>query len=239
MKTFIFILFIATSPLGLYAQPGEADNILLKNLISKFPISEHDHFDNIMRFNKDTILISGYLSDKMGFNDIVYQTFDGGKNWRKNRFQGDGWMYDAHFLNDGKIWMGGSDEYVHFSTDYGTTWSRMPNPFKVRNRVLSIYMSDSLNGIAGGLDNGLAVTNDNWKTTTQIPSPFDQNKYSVLKNSARKRIDKVQIIDSMILIDQNDHIYYSTLDSVYWKAFNVPVRNFSVNQIKKRLNYLV
>ncbi|MEP7236514.1 MAG: hypothetical protein ABI685_01570 [Ferruginibacter sp.] len=236
MKTLSLILLMATNFPCLYAQSsGEADKILINSLRSKFALTEHDHLDHIMRFNKDTILISGYLSDNYGFNDVVYQTFDGGRNWNKNHFRGDAWIYDAHFQNDGKVWMGGSDEDIHFSTDYGSTWTRMPKPFKSRNRVLSIYMIDSLNGIAGALHNRLAITNDNWKTAKQIPSPLDQNKFSITKSSARDRIDKVQIIDSIILIEQNEHIYYSKLDSVDWKAFNVPIRYFSVSQIKKTI----
>lgn len=212
--------------------------MIVNSLKTKFNLSEYDKVDNIMSFNKDTILISGYLADNATYNtlkNVVFQTFDGGKNWKKNYFKGDAWIYNTHFQKDGKVWMGGSDEYVHYSNDYGTTWTVKPKPFNPTNRVLSIYMTDSSNGIAGGLHNGLATTNDNWLTTKQISSPLDQNKFSITKNSARNRIDKVQILDSIILINQNDHIYYSKLNHIDWRIFNIPARDFSVNQSKKTI----
>ncbi|WP_153799501.1 WD40/YVTN/BNR-like repeat-containing protein [Foetidibacter luteolus] len=214
------------------------DDMIANSLKSKFTLSQYDKLGNIMQFNKDTFLISGYLADNSTYNtpkNVVFQTFDGGKNWKKNHFKGDAWIYNTHFQEDGKVWMGGSDEYIHYSSDYGTTWAVKPKPFNPINRVLSIYMTDSLNGIAGGLHNGLAITNDNWQTTKQIPSPLDQNKFSITKNSARNRIDKVQIVDSTILIDQNDHIYYSKLNQIDWRTFNIPTRNFCVNQSKKSI----
>jgi hypothetical protein len=238
MKTIILILTIVTSFTHLFGQSGLTDEMIANSLKSKFTLSENDKLDNIMQFNKDTFLISGYLSDNSTYNtpkNVVFQTFDGGKNWKKFYFKGDAWIYNTHFQKDGKVWMGGSDEYIHFSNDYGTTWTIKPKPFDPINRVLSIYMSDSLNGIAGGLQNGLAITNDNWRTTKQIPSPLDQHKFSITNNSSRNRIDKVQIVDSVILINQNDHIYYSKLNPIEWDAFNIPTINFSVNQSRKTI----
>jgi len=233
MKTLISIvsfLFVATN---CDSQITFKTDSIIASLQLKFKLSKYDYLDNIMSFNNDTILISGYLADNSTsteIKNIVYQTFDGGKTWKIKHFKGDAWIYDTHFEQDGKVWMGGSDEYIHYSTDYGTTWVKKPKPFKPVNRVLTIYMLDSLNGIAGGLNNGLATTNDNWTTTKQIPSPLDQNKFTIIKNSARNRIDKVQIIDSIILINQNEHIYYSKPNPIQWTTFNIPTINFSINK---------
>lgn len=235
MKILISILTLVVFISNLFGQSEPTDDSIVSSLKSKFALSEYDKVDNIMQFNKDTFLISGYLSDNSTYTpkNLVFQTFDGGRTWKKNYFKGDAWIYNTYFQKDGKVWMGGSDEYIHYSTDYGTTWIIKPRPFSPINRVLSIYMTDSLNGIAGGLHNGLAITNDNWQSTKQIPSPLDQNKFRITKNSARNRIDKVQIIDSLILINQNDHIYYSKLSPIEWKAFNIPVSDFSIDKSKK------
>lgn len=238
MKPFIIILTFLTCFADLFGQHGQTEDMIVNSLKSKFSLSEYDKIDNIMQFNNDTFLISGYLSDNSGYDNpknLIFQTFDGGRTWKKNYFNGDAWIYNTHFQNDGKVWMGGSDELVHYSTDYGTNWTVKPKPFNPINRVLSIYMADSLNGIAGGLNNGLALTDNNWQTAKQIPSPLDQNRFSINKNSARNRIDKVQIIDSLILVNQNDHIYYSNLNPVKWKALNIPVRDFSINKLKKTI----
>lgn len=215
----------------------KSDEILISQLKKQFTLTSYDHANIIMPFNKDTILIAGYLSDFTVGNlpkNVVYRTKNGGKSWEIIKIKGDVRIYNAYFQKDGKVWMGGSDEYVHFSNDYGTTWTVKPKPFKPNNRVLSIYMMDSLKGVAGGLHNGLAITNDNWQTTKQIPSPLDQKKFTITKNSARDRINKVAIIDSVILINQNDHIYYSRLNSIDWKEFNIPVSDFSADKTKKQ-----
>jgi hypothetical protein len=233
MKIIFLLLAFLTSLLNLSAQKG--NDKVLSSLKSAYNLTVHDHPDHIIHFNKDTILVSGYLAGGYLTQNVVYQTFDGGKTWKKNYFKGDAWIYDYHFLTDGKVWMGGSDEYVHYSEDFGSTWTIKPRPLVPANRVHAIYMSDSLNGIAGGLHNGLALTNDNWRTTRQIPTPLDQHKFRISQGSARNRVDKVQIIDSLILINQNDHIYYSKCNLIEWKSFNVPVSNFSVDQSKNSI----
>jgi hypothetical protein len=232
MRNFLIILLMAGVN-NLFGQSELGSDSIVNSLRAKFKLSEYDRTDHIMQFNKDTFLVAGYLGDNTNYNaptNVVFQTADAGKTWIKYHFKGNAWIYNTHYQTDGKVWMGGSDEWVHYSSDYGRTWTRNPKPFIPVNRVLSIYMTDSLNGIAGGLHNGLAITNDNWKTSKQIPSPLDQKKFSITKNSSRNRIDKVRLIDSMILINQNEHIYYSKLNPVDWKTFNIPTRNFSIDQ---------
>ena len=210
---------------------------LISQLKTQFTLTQFDGPNIIMPFNKDTILIAGYLSDFSVGNspkNVVYRTLNGGTTWEMKKFKGDAWIYCSHFEKEGKIWMGGSDEVVHYSNDYGATWTQMPKPFSPSDRVLSIYMTDSNNGIAGGLSNGFALTTDNWMTCKQIQSPLDQQKFKILKNSARNRIDKVEVLDSIILVNQNDHIYYSKINPIAWKEFNIPVSDFSVDKISKQ-----
>jgi len=242
MRTTAIILTLILNWTSLIAQTTAIDSLrseekLISELKKQFTLTEYDRTNKIMSFNRETILIGGYLSDFSVGNspkNVVYRTMDGGTTWELIKFKGDAWIYNTHFQKDGKVWMGGSDEYVHFSNDYGTTWTVKPKPFKPINRVLSIYMIDSLNGVAGGLHNGLAITNDNWQTTKQIPSPLDQKKFTITKNSARDRIDKIAILDSIILINQNDHIYYSKIKPIEWKEFNIPVSDFSLDKLNKQ-----
>lgn len=214
----------------------KTDEKLIASLKNQFVFTEYDRAKIVMRFNRDTILIVGYFSQSDVFGspkNAVYRTINGGRIWNKFKFNGDASIYCSHYEKDGKIWMGGSDEFIHFSNDYGATWIKLAKPFKPNDRVLSIYMNDSINGIAGGLSNGLAITYDNWKTTIQIPSPLDQNKFTILKISARNNIDKIAFLDSIIFINQNDHIYYSKINPIAWKEFNIPVSNFSLDKINK------
>lgn len=214
---------------------------LISQLKKQFTISEYDRADIIMPFNKDTILMAGYLSDFTIGNspkNVVYRTTNGGTTWELIKFKGDAWIYNADFQKDGKIWMGGSDEFVHFSSDYGTSWSLMPKPFKPTDRVLSIYMLDSLNGVAGGLSGKLAITMDNWKTTKQIPTPLNQKKYTTSNKWVEDRIDQIQMSDSILLINQSSHVFFSNINKINWKEFNIPIYRFEINKRNKIIKLL-
>jgi hypothetical protein len=132
--------------------------------------------------------------------------------------------------------MGSSDSYIHYSPDFGESWHKKPKPFNSENRVLSIFMVNSEFGIAGGLHNGVAITQNNWQTTQLIPSPLDQNKFKITKNSARDRIERVAILDSIFLINQNEHIYFSQLKNIQWTEFNIPVIDFTIDDSNKQIH---
>jgi len=240
MKKLIALILITLLSNQLKAQNSE--DSILTSLNQSFKLTKYDKPSIQIKFNNDTIVVVGYLEDlsipKPRYQkktNVIYKTSNGGLNWKQIKFDGDAWIYDAFHKNDGKIWMGGSDNYIYYSNDFGETWSKKLKPFNPINRVLSIFMVDSLNGIAGGLSNGLAITKDNWNSSIQIKTPIDQGKFKILNPSARDRIDEIAIIDSIILINQNDYIFYSKRDSINWAKFNIPVAGFSINQEKSEI----
>jgi hypothetical protein len=240
MKNLAILLMFILSSAMLFAQETSlsANQEIIASLRSKVNLTSFDYPIFVMSFNRDTVVLAGYFSDrtiaeKDDRKNSVYRTTDCGKSWEAAHFKGDAMIYDVQYEKNGMIWMGGSDEFIHYSNDYGATWTRKPKPFRPVNRVLSIYMIDSVNGIAGGLSNGLAITKDNWSTAKQIPSPLDQGKFKILKSSARNRIDRVEILDSIIMINQDSHIYFSKLSPVSWQAFNIPVLDFFLDKEKK------
>ncbi len=224
MKTLILLIFLIVTGAAT-SQPVKNNDSIINSLKASFKLSEYDHPQHIIGFNKDTVLVAGYLS-----GDAVYQTFNGGKIWRMQHFNGAAWIYDFCFRTDGKAWMGGSDEYVHYSHDYGTTWVTLPKPLSPVNRVLSIYMEDTVRGIAGGLQDGLAVTANNWQTAWQVPTPLDQKMYTISKGSSRNRVDAAGMLGSVLLVNQNEHIYFTRTANISWQPFNVPTTGFSINQ---------
>ena len=239
----IVIIFFLLFGLDIYAQFSE-DSILI-SLKLQFNLSKFDRPEEFVVFNKDTIIVAGYLEDlsdptprydqKM---NTIYKTTDGGRNWKVVRFNGDAWIYDTYHKSNGKIWMGGSDNYMHYSPDFGETWQRKNKPFKPENRVLSIFMVDSLYGIAGGLFYGLAITYDNWKSTIQLETPADQKEIQLVKGAVGSRIDDIAILDSLIVINQYNYIFYSKVESINWKKFSVPVVSFTIEESKKEIDLL-
>lgn len=229
----ILILILTTE---LFAQNSE--DSILNSLKQQFELTEYDKASERIVFNKDTVLIAGNLGNPSNPSrkNVIYKTTDGGEKWRVIEFNGNAWIYDTYHKKDGKIWMGGSDNVIHYSDDFGETWKNKIKPFDPVNRVLSIFMVDSLYGIAGGLSNGLAITNDNWDTSVQIESPIDQKKFQILKQSARDRIDQIAIVDSLIIINQNDYIFYSKVKDIDWVKFSVPVSDFQLNEGKKQID---
>ncbi|WP_299701666.1 hypothetical protein [uncultured Pontibacter sp.] len=201
---------------------------VIESLKSSYKLNEYDQPSVSVVFNRDTIVVAGYLADPelSAIKSTVYRTLNGGKSWEIRSFNGDAWIYDAYHKPDGLLWMGGSDGHVYYSSNYGLAWSKRPKPFEPAGRVLSIYMVDHRYGVAGSLHNGLAVTNNNWATTEQLPTPLDQGRYTILANSARDRVNRVQILGPTIIINQDDHIFFSGIDSIHWKSFRVPVIDF-------------
>lgn len=237
MKKVFVTLFLIAISVSSFSQ--RSYNEIINALRTNIKLALHDDPEEIIRFNKDTILVAGYLEELHSENanktyrhNIVYKTCNSGKDWKTIKFMGDAWIYTSTHLNDGKVWMGGSDEYIHYSEDYGETWKRINKPFIPNDRISSIYMKDGQVGIAGGLSNGLAVTYDNWETTIQIPTPQDQGKFQIPNRSSKNRVENIGIFDSLILIDQNGHIYYSKLDSINWQELILPTLDFTINEDK-------
>ena len=230
------ILLVSIIPLCLIAQ--KSDKEIIQSLESYYRINANA--EEVIKFNDDTIIIAGYFEDitanTSNTHNIVYKTCNGGKDWRPIKFDGDARIYTSTHFEDGHIWMGGSDEYIHYSKDYGETWERLNKPFIPNTRILSMFKKNDTSGDVGGHKNGLAITYDNWKTTTQIPTPLEQGKYKIIKNSSRDRVENIALLDSIILIDQNNYIYCSKINSINWKEFNIPVRDFIVKNDNKEVH---
>ena len=173
MKKVVPLILFTIISFSLIAQ--KSNNEIMKLFNSNYINNDYDRAIEVIKFNEDTILIAGYFEDTSAktsnIHNIVYKTINGGKDWRAIKFNGDACIYTTTYLQNGQIWMGGSDKYIHYSKDYGDTWERLDKPLKPVTRILSIYMKNDTVGIVGGHSNGLAITYDNWNTTTQIPTP--------------------------------------------------------------------
>ena len=187
---FLFILYLASTS---YSQKElTLNDSLLSSLNQQFELTKSDNANFTIKFNKDTIIILGYLSNPINPDrkNVIYKTSNAGKKWKVIEFIGDEYIYDYYHTKNGEVWIGGSGSFIHYSNDFGDTWTRKIQPFNSNERVSSIFMVDSLYGFTGGLSSGLALTYDNWNSSIQIKAPI------------KCRISKISILDSFIFIKQ-------------------------------------
>lgn len=226
LLVFSLIIIITTQ---LWSQNGS--NTLKENY-SNSKLSD-GHSRNLHLVNDSIGIVYGYLSDTINsrvnaIKNVYFITYDYGENWKMKKFPGSAYIYTVYSLENGHIWMGGSDNILYHSDNYGDSFAAIGEPLDDQNRILSIYMKDAYNGIIGGLSGDLKMTQNNWKSFMDIETPLEQGKYSILEISSRDRINQVGVYNGYLLIDQNEHIYYSTTDSINWEEFIGPVSTFKI-----------
>jgi hypothetical protein len=166
-------------------------------------------------FNRDTGFVSGYIKGASGTYNLVYHTTNGGKSWNKIDFRQSGWVDDAFHLDNGEAWLSVAGSGFAYTADYGLTWTKLNNP-EVRQRFAKIYFNTKREGIIGSLYNLLAVTNDNCRSWTFLPTPLDQKAYTRMHQGSRPEFERVAIYKDYYLVAQEGLVFYSPKDSVKW-----------------------
>ena len=174
-------------------------------------------FERASFFNRDTGYISGFIQ-KDGKQDFIYWTIDGGKNWEEVKFGKSSWI-DANYIDyRGNAWMSGSSQLIYYSHDFGKTWTSFDKIEPTTNmRISSIYFIDSDRGIVGGFWNRIYVTNNNCQTWQKITSPLDQKKYTNVLKASRPTIMKAERFGAYLIVNQQDHVFYTKEDTIEWK----------------------
>lgn len=183
-------------------------------------------------FNEDTAIMTGYISaskDDMKKNGY-YLTMDGGKTWKLLDFGGDAWIYDIYVNSKGHAWMGGSSGNIHYSKDYGQHWEKLNSPYNSSTRTHYIFMKSNTEGISCALGNGIYQTSDNWNSSKKIETPLDQKKYANKNNATDDRVEKVQLWNDYIVVNQRQQIFYTKVDKVDWKKFPREVIAFDLDE---------
>ncbi|MBN2596638.1 MAG: hypothetical protein JXR82_07645 [Marinifilaceae bacterium] len=177
-------------------------------------------FERASFFNRDTGYISGFIQ-KDGKQDFIYWTNDGGKNWQEVKFGKSSWI-DANYIDyKGNAWMSGNSQLVYYSNDFGKTWTSFDKIESTGNmRINTIFFENTKRGIVGDFWNRIYLTEDNCKTWTKITSPLDQKKYVRTDKNIRPTIYKAQIFGNNIIINQQNRIFWSKLDSIQWNELS-------------------
>ncbi len=191
------------------------------------------NLERISFFNKDTAIITGYISSnkKVYRKNGYYLTKDGGKTWELLDYGGNSWIYSIYTNKQGYAWMGGLSKELYFSNDYGMSWNTFKVPFNKSDRIYGIYMMDNQHGIIGSDHNEILITENNWKSSKKIPTPYDQNLFNIkTKGNAEYRFLKTQLWNNYIVVNQNGSIFYTDKDNIQWKTFPFKIVNFEVDQ---------
>lgn len=191
---------------------------------TKFDLS--NHLDRITWFNKDTAIMTGYISSSSSNNDNkgVFLTYNGGALWKYIDFGGDSWIYYVFTDSQGNAWMGGSSNDIYYSNNYGENWETIKIQTKSEGRSFDIFMIDSKQGILSCANNEFLITYDNWKTAKKIPTPFDQDKTE--NNGINLGIGSASIWKNYFILSQAGKVFYSDTNVIEWKRFPVDIKFF-------------
>jgi hypothetical protein len=191
--------------------------------------------ENAIFFNKDTGLVSGFISDSGKYN-IIYHTTDAGATWKKTNMKLDGWADAACGLDSGEAWMSIGGKGIVYTADYGFTWTPLGSPDN-KQRFTSLFFNIRKEGIAGSVWNALTYTTDNGLHWKKLPTPLDQQQYNKTDATARPEINTVAIYRNHLLIAQEDMVFYSRKDTIQWIA--VPDYKYFATDAANSALYLI
>lgn len=196
---------------------------------NNFSYLNSPNLDRISFFNKDTAIMTGYISgNEKSRKSGYYFTKDAGNTWQLLDFGSDSWIYDVFVDKKGNAWIGGSSGEIFFSDDYGLHWKKLNSPYNSSSRMHSIFMTDQTNGISGALHNDIYITSNNWKSSKKVTTPLDQKKYN--SDRGDDRIEKIILWNNFIVVNQNGHIYYTQNDKIDWQPFPVKIYDFELDK---------
>ncbi len=200
---------------------------------------DHPNLDRISFFNKDTAIMTGYIShsQKEYKKNGYFRTTDGGRSWELLDYGGNSWIYTVTVDSEGNAWMGGLSKKMYYSSDYGKSWTTIKLPYKSCDRTYSLFMKNPEIGIAGSDENEIITTDDNWKSVKHIETPLDQNKYKPdeTRGYVDNRISRVAIWKKYLVVSQNGQIFYSDKDNIDWKPFASNLFDFDFDKTTNQL----
>ena len=164
--------------------------------------------------------------DHWGEQSYCYYTENRGKSW-SHQLMGERLKLKLRQIckdAQGHIWLAGSgyNEILFYSDDKGKTFSPLQLPVAAADwaKVNALDMRDGQYGLAGldiQLDTfHLLLTEDNWRTSKQIPTPLGNGK----------EINKVLLWQDLWIIRQGKEVFYSFSQNLQWQRFPIKVTDF-------------
>ena len=192
------------------------------------------NLNRISFFNADTAIMTGFMhffDDWKSPYDGYYRTTDGGRTWELRSFGGEGRIYEACVNSRGDAWIGTAGKKIHYSDDFGEHFKALKIPFKKSDRIYALYMADAFRGIVGSEANEILITEDNWHTARNIPTPLDQKKVEASEREDQPRVDKVLIWGPYLIAKQCGKSFYTlTTNKIDWQPFPVQIIDLSLDK---------
>ena len=192
------------------------------------------NLNRISFFNADTAIMTGFMhfsDDWKSPYDGYYRTTDGGRTWELRSFGGEGRIYEACVNSRGDAWIGTAGKTIHYSDDFGEHFKALKIPFKKSDRIYGLYMADAFRGIVGSEANEILITEDNWHTARNIPTPLDQKKVEASEREDQPRVDKVLIWGPYLIAKQCGKSFYTlTTNKIDWQPFPVQIIDLSLDK---------
>jgi len=204
---------------------------LTEKIKSNQPL-DHFTFDRISFFNKDIAIITGEIKsdrEELFGTDAIYRTTDGGKTWKMIKIGNYRFMEDSFVDTLGHGWLTTFDNFIFYTDNFGKNWKKISISESFRRRISSIFMIDPKKGFISSYDNELIYTENNWKTSRKIDTPLDHKKFKIKNPYHYEDLNKVIFWDSLLIIQQNGSVYYTSLDSICWKKFPIPISDYCLD----------
>jgi len=186
--------------------------------------------DRISFFNADTAIMTGFINSKEGSKNGYYRTTDGGHTWELLNYERQNWIYKACVNSNGKAWLGTANKTIYYSADFGEHFKALEIPFEKSDRIYALYMKNETYGMAGSNNNEILITENNWNTARNIPTPLDQKKAVASKRDIRPRIDEVLIWKTYLIAKQCGKVFYTLTDTVDWQPLPGLLRGFTLDE---------
>jgi hypothetical protein len=126
---------------------------------------------------------------------------------------------DAVNLDNGEAWMSVAGSGIAYTKDNGFNWEKRKIP-EVKQRYAAIFFNGKREGIIGSLWNSLAITRDNCKSWTLLPTPLDQKAYQKTNLGSRPEFRRAALFKEYYLVVQEGMVFYSPQDSIRWRRLD-------------------
>ena len=172
----------------------------------------------------DSTTVLAITFDHWGGQSYYYLTEDRGKSWSQHPMGERLTLTQICLDAQGHAWLAGSGygDILYYTNDKGKTFTPFQLPVAAADwaKVTALDMRDGQYGLAGldiNLDTfHLLLTEDNWRTSKQIPTPLGNGK----------EINKVLLWKDLWVIRQGKEVFYTSSQNLQWQHFPIKVTDF-------------